>query len=39
MAKRNYSVEQIILKLREVELHCGQGKTVAEAVRQVEITE
>ena len=39
MAKKNYTVEQIIVKLREVELYCGQGKTVAEAVRQAEISE
>lgn len=39
MAKRNYTTEQIIVKLREIELHCGQGKTIAEAVRQAEITE
>lgn len=26
MAKQNYTSEQIIVKLREVELHCGQGK-------------
>ena len=39
MAKKNYTVEQIIVKLREVELFCGQGKTVAEAVRQAEISE
>lgn len=39
MAKRNYTTEQIIVKLREIELYCGQGKTLAEAVRQSEITE
>jgi len=39
MAKKNYTVEQIIIKLREVELFCGQGKSVAEAVRQAEISE
>ena len=39
MAKQNYSVEQIIVKLREVEVLCGQGKTVGEAVRQIGITE
>ena len=39
MSKRTYTVEQIIVKLREVELLCGQGKTVAEAVRQAEISE
>jgi len=39
MGKRNYTVEQIIVKLREVELYCGQGKTVSEAVRQIGVTE
>ena len=39
MAKKNYKVEEIIVKLREVELYCGQGKTVLEAVRQAEISE
>jgi transposase-like protein len=39
MAKRNHTVEQIIVKLREIEVLCSQGKTVAEAVRQAEITE
>jgi len=39
MGKQNYTVEQIIVKLREVELYCGQGKTVVEAVRQIGVTE
>ena len=39
MAQRKYSVEQIIVKLREIELLCNQGKTIAEAVRQAGITE
>lgn len=39
MARKNYTVEQIVVKLREIELFCGQGKTIAEAVRQAEITE
>jgi transposase-like protein len=39
MGKQNYTVEQIIVKLREVELYCGQGKTVAEAVRQIGVSE
>ena len=39
MGKRDFTVEQIIVKLREVELSCGQGKTVAEAVRQIGVTE
>jgi transposase-like protein len=39
MAKKNYTTEQIIVKLREVELFCGQGKSIAEAARQAEISE
>jgi transposase-like protein len=39
MGRQNYTVEQIIVKLREVELYCGQGKTIAEAVRQIGVTE
>jgi len=39
MGKRKYTVEQIIVKLREVELYCGEGKTVSEAVRQIGVTE
>jgi len=39
MAKQRYAVEQIIVKLREIELHCGQGKTVSEGVRLAGISE
>jgi putative transposase len=39
MGRKNYTTEQIIVKLREIEILCGQGKTIAEAVRQAEITE
>jgi transposase-like protein len=39
VAARRYTTEQIIVKLREIEVLCGQGKTVKEAVRQAEITE
>ena len=39
MGKVNYSTEQIIVKLREVEVLCGQGKTIGEAVRQIGVTE
>lgn len=39
MAKTRHTVEQIIVKLREIELFCGQGKTIAEAARQAGITE
>lgn len=39
MGKQNYTAEQIIVKLREVEVLCGQGKTVGEAVRQISVSE
>ena len=39
MGKVNYTVEQIIMKLREVEVLCGQGKTLQEAVRQIGVVE
>lgn len=39
MGKVNYTTEQIIVKLREVEVHCGQGKTIGEAVRQIGVSE
>jgi putative transposase len=40
MAKRKiYSAEQIIMKLREAEVLLGQGKSVKEASRALEISE
>lgn len=39
MGKINFTVEQIITKLRKVEVLCSQGKTIGEAVRQVGVTE
>lgn len=39
MGKQNYSTEQIIVKIREVEVLCGQGKTIGEAVRQIGVSE
>jgi transposase-like protein len=39
MGKQNYTAEQIIIKLREVEVLCGQGRTVGEAVRQIGVSE
>lgn len=39
MGKARYTTEQIIVKLREIEILCGQGNTIAEAVRQAGITE
>lgn len=31
MGRKNYTAEQIIVKLREIEVLCGQGKTIGEA--------
>ena len=39
MAKKNYTAEQIIIKLRKIEVLCNQGKTIEEASRQEEITQ
>ena len=39
MAAKKHTMEQIIVKLREIELTCKRGATVAEACRQAEITE
>ena len=38
MGKANYSTEQIIIKLREVEVLCGQGKTMGESIRQIGVS-
>ena len=39
MARRTYTPEQIINKLREAEILLSQGLTVAEVVRQLGVTE
>ena len=39
MGKVNYTTEQIIMKLREVEVLCSQGRTIGEAVRQINVSE
>jgi transposase-like protein len=39
MSKKKYTAEQIIIHLREVEVLCSQGKTIAEASRQIGVTE
>ena len=39
MARRKYTPEQIISKLREVEVALAQGATVSLAVRDIEVTE
>jgi len=39
MSKKRYTAEQIIAKLHEAEVLQSQGKTVAEAVRQIGISD
>ena len=39
MAKKIFTPEQIIFKLREVEVLVGQGNTVASASRSIGVTE
>jgi transposase-like protein len=39
MPKKTFTPEQIIQKLREVEVNLSKGSSVQEAVRQIEITE
>jgi len=39
MARKNYSPEQIIRKLRETEVYIGEGMTAREASRQIGVTE
>jgi len=39
MPRQNYTVEEIIMKLREVEVLCSQGKTMMESVRQIGVSE
>lgn len=39
MAGKKHSVEQIIQKLRQVEVLVAEGASVSEAVRQIEVTE
>ena len=39
MAKRKYSSEEIIHKLREADVLHGQGKTITEACKQLAITD
>ena len=39
MAKKRYSPEQIIQSLQEVEIHTSEGKTIAQSVRHIGMTE
>ena len=39
MVKKGYTPEQIINKLREAEIHLGQGASIAEASKQIGVIE
>jgi putative transposase len=39
MVRKTYTPEQIINKLREVEIHINQGISIAEASRKIGVTE
>ena len=39
MAKKTYTPEQIINKLREAEIHLSQGSSIGEASRKIGVTE
>jgi transposase-like protein len=39
MAKKTFTPEQIINKLREAEIHINQGISIAEASRKISITQ
>ena len=39
MKRRRHTPEQIVRKLREVERLLGEGQTIAEAAKQVEVSE
>lgn len=39
MGKKRFNAEQIITKLRQIEVFLGQGKSAIEACRAVEISE
>ena len=39
MARKRFTAEQIIIKLGEAEVALGQGKTVVQVCKQIEVTE
>ncbi len=39
MARKRYKPEEIVAKLRQVEVLTAQGKTTAEAIRSIGVTE
>ncbi len=39
MPKRTYKLEEIVSKLRQVDVLHGQGSTIADAIRQIGVSE
>ncbi len=39
MSKKRYSAEEIVAKLRQVDVLTSQGRTVADAIRAIEVSE
>jgi len=39
MPKQRYTTEEIIHKLREADVMIGQGQTVAQATKQIRVTD
>ena len=39
MGKKRHTAEEIVAKLRQVDVLTAQGRTVAEAIRQIGVTE
>jgi putative transposase len=39
MGKKRHTAEEIVSKLRQVDVLTAQGRTVAEAIRQIGVTE
>ena len=39
MARKRHTAEEIVAKLRQVEVLCGQGKALVKAIRAIGVTE
>ena len=39
MSRKNYKPEEIVAKLRQVDVLTSQGRTVAEAIRSISVSE
>jgi len=39
MARKRHTAEEIVAKLRQVEVLCGQGKALTDAIRAIGVTE